>query len=325
MVLGRVPGQRITWFACGAVFGVVLAIRFLISHMELVGREEDVLNCPRNSRSCSAVATMHALREVQSHPRVVVSFTTFPLGMRMAGVADMLRSLAKQTLQPDQVILNFPTHIARLSIGPLAIPREVEEWKQMYRWLKVHQTKDYGPATKLLGALEVEKNPDTIIIIVDDDTYYHRDTVLAHVSAMVSSPIDIASCFVCEGVHLDWYGRSQWSYTRAEGKCRGFASGYASYAVRPRYFDKLVWDHSSAPKGCWMHDDVWISGSMLKATGVRPHVLKPGFHAVAGEFIVKIGARQNESIFVANAAALKTGDDPQGTCVAHFPFTVDVG
>jgi len=243
----------------------------------------------------------------------------------MAGVAEMLRSLANQTWQLDSVIINLPDRIARLSSEALSIPQQVYDWENQYSWLNVHQTKDRGPATKLLGALEVEKDPDTILIILDDDTYYHRDTVLALVSAMVASPTDVAPCFQCEEVSRDWFGNWKWTYAGTEGRCHGFASGYAAYAVRPRFFDKTVWDPSRGPGGCWLHDDVWISGCMLTAAGVRPQLLRPGFDSVAGGVIERNGKRQQESVFVASKAAHLRGQDPQGECIGHFPFIAEQG
>ncbi len=36
---------------------------------------------------------------------------------------------------------------------------------------------DWGPATKLIGTLLLEKDPKTVIITLDDDMVYHRDTI----------------------------------------------------------------------------------------------------------------------------------------------------
>mmetsp|Transcript_18331 Transcript_18331/g.48384 ORF Transcript_18331/g.48384 Transcript_18331/m.48384 type:complete len:334 (+) Transcript_18331:62-1063(+) len=267
-----------------------------------------------------SVVAMSAALSARKPPRVVVSFTTFPLGTRMKGVGSLLRSLAHQTWRPDAVIVNLPDHVERLSSGPLAVPPEFDAWRKEYGWLVVHQTKDYGPATKLLGALEIEKDPDTIIVIVDDDTYYHEQTVAALVGTMLASATDVLPCFQCEEVYSDWHGEQHWRYFGSEGQCRGFASGYAAYAVRPRFFDEAIWDHARGPKGCRLHDDVWISGHALVAAGVRPLLLRPGFDSITGEAIKDLGSRQQESVFVANAKAAKSGEDPQGACVAHFPW-----
>lgn len=299
------------WFCAGAVF------------MLLVGGGLYARPSPEQEGTTSKLV-MQAVSAAARRPRVVVSFTTFPIGLRMQYVAKVLQSMANQSWQPDAVIINFPDRVERFSSEPLEVPRIAYTWQREYSFLKIHQTRDYGPATKLLGALEVETDPDTIIVILDDDTYYHPDTVLALVSAMLALPHDIAPCFVCERVTTTWQGAARWEAMSAEGECHGFANGFASYAVRPRYFDHSVWDFSLGPEGCRLHDDVWISGRMLVGTGVRPYVIRPGFDAVAGEFIKEVGSRQAESVNVANRAALDLGQDPQGDCINSHPF-IDSG
>lgn len=279
---------------------------------------------PVPEKSLSSLA-MRLLSAASRRPRVVVSFTTFPVGKRMAAVAKVLATMANQTWKPDAVIINFPDHIARFGSEKLEIPSIAYEWQKQYSFLKLHQTQDYGPATKLLGALEIETDPNTIIVIIDDDTYYHQDTVLSLVSAMLASPSDVMPCFECEVVRKTLRGATAWEYAQVEGECHGFADGYASYAVRPRYFDHSLWDFSLGPKGCRLHDDVWISGRMLVGSGVRPYLIRPGFASIVGEYIKEAGTRQAESVNVAQKAAEREGHDPQRDCVESFSFLTAFG
>ena len=46
------------------------------------------------------------------------------------------------------------------------------------------------------------------------------------------------------------------------------------------YFNQSVFDYKNTPKGCRLHDDVWISGVLWKYAKVRPYLLKPGFKSV---------------------------------------------
>jgi len=267
-----------------------------------------------------SLSLLTAVRHAIKRPRVVASFTTFPMGHRMAGVAGMLRSLAAQSWPLDAVIMNLPDKIARFGDDVLPIPPEIDQWKQEYPWLRVNQVKDRGPATKLLGTLLLETDPDTIIVVVDDDTFYHQDMVVALVSAMLSSTTDIIPCFHCENVRRSSFGRLRWGYAQKEGKCNGFAEGFAAYAVRPKYFDHRVQEVEQAPKGCRLHDDVFLSGSALIGSGARPYLLRPGFDSINGTAVIELGARQEESVYVANKKAIAHGEDPQRDCVAHFPF-----
>eukprot|EP00971_Amphidinium_carterae_P116419 2306065-Amphidinium_carterae.1 len=69
-----------------------------------------------------------------------------------------------------------------------------------------------------------------------------------------------------------------------------------------------------------MHDDVFLSGAALVGSGVRPYLLRPGFDSINGTVLNELGARQEESINVANKKAVEHGDNPQRDCVEHFPF-----
>ncbi|KAJ3301547.1 hypothetical protein HDU76_005721, partial [Blyttiomyces sp. JEL0837] len=106
----------------------------------------------------------------------------------MAQINSTLLSLRDQSRKADVIYLNIPRNVTRLNlstetvlIGEIETPLDqvIEGMKALVGpTLVVQRTADYGPATKLLGALEVEKDPETIIITVDDDCDYHHDMVL---------------------------------------------------------------------------------------------------------------------------------------------------
>mmetsp|Transcript_2488 Transcript_2488/g.6008 ORF Transcript_2488/g.6008 Transcript_2488/m.6008 type:complete len:305 (+) Transcript_2488:268-1182(+) len=210
------------------------------------------------------------------HARVVFSMTSFP--GRLERVRDTMHSLATQSRPVDAIILSIPHTVDRIHV-PTQLPPIVAELQKEYgELLHIHRTTDYGPSTKLLGALEVEQDPKTIIITVDDDTVYHKDLALALVDGIEHAK-DSAVCFVCEFWPQWWYKPL---YMRAEGDCMGFQNAYAGTAYRRGFFDKGIFDYTGAPDGCRLHDDVWISG-YLSRKGIKRHVIKPGFWSIVGE------------------------------------------
>lgn len=96
--------------------------------------------------------------------RVVVTCTTLPDRYNL--LSKMLESLHCQTIKPEKIYLSLPYIAKRLNkeYGPL--PSTLPDCKL------VRSKIDYGPMTKLYGALTCEKDPDTIIITVDDDIVY---------------------------------------------------------------------------------------------------------------------------------------------------------
>ena len=129
---------------------------------------------------------------------------------------------------------------------------------------------DYGPATKLLGALMIETDPSTIIITVDDDISYDKSLVKTLATHM---PLDAALCPACQSrslvsstgprlmIHDGSWHRWLWPYNAKH--CPGWLVGWAGVAYRVGYFEKDVFN-VSMPSGCFYNDDVWLSGYLRR-------------------------------------------------------------
>src|SRR5438045_920235 len=100
--------------------------------------------------------------------RVVASCTTLP--DRYDNLKIMLKSLKKQTHPLDEIYLTIPKRAHRLNKLYPSLPTEI---KQICT--PVYIDVDYGPITKIYGALAHETDSDTIIITVDDDNIYPPD------------------------------------------------------------------------------------------------------------------------------------------------------
>ena len=115
--------------------------------------------------------------------KVIVTLTTIP--SRFKFVRDTLVSLIKQSIKPDEIVLSLPMESVREPCkgDPYKITDQIlNEFKN--HGVTIWRTKkDYGPATKLLGLLEREipknlsKEEESLIITVDDDKIYHKDSV----------------------------------------------------------------------------------------------------------------------------------------------------
>jgi len=178
--------------------------------------------------------------------RVVVSLTTTP--SRLDKVMDSVRSLTKQSLQPDQIYVNIPEgpmkrHPER-SYDETEIPSELEGLAPL---VKVNRCVDDGPATKLL----------------DDDFEYPPELVASLAWEAVAKPDDVLG--VC-----GWGMLPMWHEV-------GVVPAYVPYFMRPRgrYVDILqaccgnayrrgffsdVEALADIPPVCVTVDDVWIAG-----------------------------------------------------------------
>jgi hypothetical protein len=248
--------------------------------------------------------------------RVVVTLSSF--AGRLERIEPTLRSLLSQSLRPQAIYLNIPQAVDRLQNAipslkysnvsdlPLFLRQMLADYPQTQMTsdscqLIVQFTKDYGPSTKLLPTLLNEIHPHTILITVDDDVVYHRNTVRQLVMSIIElnrarrhvedEVVAYAPTWYCE----EWW---RWPIQRLmlrwfEGECRGFLGAFSGAAYFRWFFNNNfndnegvvdgpggIFDYSKAPAGCRLHDDVWISGFLWRSRRVRPYLIRPSFRSV---------------------------------------------
>lgn len=79
----------------------------------------------------------------------------------------MLEALTRQTAPVEGVMLHIPDTMRRTGAA-----YDIPAWLNRFPLLHINRCDDFGPATKLLGALGLERDPEAYIIVVDDDTLY---------------------------------------------------------------------------------------------------------------------------------------------------------
>lgn len=123
--------------------------------------------------------------------RAVFSLSTSP--GRIGTIATTIRSLLNQTRVPDLIHVNCPFVFKRT--GGVFADEDLEALARLAPGIvQVNRCEDMGPVSKLLPALELEPDPETVVITVDDDNWYpsatlermlgdcaaHRESVLAN-------------------------------------------------------------------------------------------------------------------------------------------------
>ncbi len=104
------------------------------------------------------------------NPRVVVSLTTSP--KRIQTIETVIKAITtEQIVKPDVVYLHLPEKFERTG-ERYEIPVFLKKYEDT-GILKINRvSKDEGPITKFAPTLRIETDPNTIIIICDDDTKY---------------------------------------------------------------------------------------------------------------------------------------------------------
>lgn len=134
---------------------------------------------------------------------IYISLTTVPdrLNFETSARINIESLLNQKTNKEYKVIYNIPfKYTGKLSdnIGRLPtdsqdgelinIPDWVNELANRDSRLIINRVKDYGPVTKIVGALLYTNNPDDILIVCDDDQEYHNEMLEYHISKLNQYP-----------------------------------------------------------------------------------------------------------------------------------------
>ena len=96
-----------------------------------------------------------------------VTLTTIP--SRLKNLEITIKSLNKQTLKPNKIFLNIPYKYKRFPESSIN-EKDLENIKKLEN-VEITRCEDFGPSTKLMGALDKIKNYDCVIIVDDDHEY----------------------------------------------------------------------------------------------------------------------------------------------------------
>jgi hypothetical protein len=187
---------------------------------------------------------------------IVVSMTTTP--HRINKMEQPLECLSRQQIQPKQIFVSIP-HIFKRD----NLTYEIPDWLDSFPNVTILRTEDYGPATKLLGALKnAPINDDTIIVTADDDTCYPENWLLRLAVRAKQYP---AQAVGVSGVDLD-------SNNKTDGIARikkdrapaSILEGYGGVAYRSKFFDDSVYDMTAIDNPCYNSDDLYLSYHLAK-------------------------------------------------------------
>jgi len=202
-------------------------------------------------------------------PRVVISLTTSP--KRIAKMESTLQSIFRQTIPPDLIQINIPYLFKRTNQSYPVL--ETLPFLD-HPLIRVYRSEDYGPATKLLPTLITEKHPETIIIVVDDDTNYPQDMIARMVDGMIKDPlyIQVGHCgdpllanSEADFEHSYGYPFGRPSIFRKELCCCQMFEGFGGVAYKRKFFNNQTHSFNEylkialADSRCFRSDDLVIS------------------------------------------------------------------
>jgi hypothetical protein len=119
---------------------------------------------------------------------IIVTLTTIPSRLTNTyddNIMSCLISLMNQSHSDYEIHFNIPYNLKHTG-EEYFIPDKI--YKLQSDKFKIFRTDDLGPATKLIPTVERITDPETIIIVVDDDIVYHEDLIKEHIQNRIKWP-----------------------------------------------------------------------------------------------------------------------------------------
>lgn len=219
-------------------------------------------------------------------PLLIVSFTSYPA--RIHAVPQVLKSLYAQSMKPDRILLwlakdEFPQREADL---PLSLQEDIAAKKITLRWCD-----NLGSHKKYFYAMQ--EYPEDIIVTVDDDTFYHQNTLKMLMEGHIRFPYAVVArtaSLVLFDSDLNPLPMNEWLFDFQfffEPSMLLHAVGvggvlYPPHSVNEKIFDKDFILETCTANGRTFGDDLLLKvGEMLNNTLVVSVKSEP-YHRLPG-------------------------------------------
>jgi len=118
--------------------------------------------------------------------KIILTLTTIPSRLKSSYPDDInscLSSLLEQSYPDYEIHFNIPLILKTTGV-PYIIPESLIKDER----LKIFRTEDWGAGTKIIPTINRISNPETIIIVVDDDIVYHKELINEHIKNRIKWP-----------------------------------------------------------------------------------------------------------------------------------------
>ena len=217
---------------------------------------------------------------------LILSFSSIP--SRFGELSDTVESILRQKVKPDRIEVYIPHSYRRFPDWDGTLPSLPEEFNI------VRIENDYGPASKVLPAIERYYDDNVDLVYCDDDRVYPANWLSALVKerqrrphdaianwgfmvtkrSFLRSPIRLRSVFdlpyrynkIRDTIHHWRTGEPKrkqervWRYLR-DGGFIDIMEGFAGCMIKPKMYDPDVFN---IPEKIWAVDDIWLSGMLAK-------------------------------------------------------------
>lgn len=195
----------------------------------------------------------------QTKTRIAVSFSTIP--SRVEFIPNVVEEINKQSLKPDVIYACVPHYSKRLEKE-----YELPDFGYLGDNVRIVRCEDFGPATKLLGCVPYEDDPDTIIITIDDDQKYHKDVFKTLTGYGEEYPDSVCSF---RALSKDLTSAICPAFKNIKSPKSFYIEGFGGVLYRRRFISPEMYSYfqHNLSKDCFVSDDLVIS-TWLEIEGI---------------------------------------------------------
>ncbi len=199
-----------------------------------------------------------------------VSMSTIPA--RISNLNEILYKINGQTLKPNKIFLNIPYHYKRFMNETVS---ENKIKKINAKNLEIIRCDDYGPGTKIMGAIDRVKEFDCVILL-DDDHIYDKNILEIFIEN-----------FIKERINYSFYLNTIFNIKM--GQCAdGFLINTELLDNIKIFYEKFVKNN----KNMFLDDDLWLAIYLQKEKNSFIKNLKHIFYKKTNK---KVVYKQNEN------------------------------
>lgn len=223
------------------------------------------------ARWCAKFLSMKSgITSKKRDQRIIVSLTTYP--MRINTIWLTIETLLNQTIKPDEIILWVAS--SQFEKGLEALPETLLRLRE--RGLTIRFCEDLLSHKKYYYALQ--EYPNDLIVLVDDDMFYPRDTIARLLELHRQQPKDIC-CITAQVIEPDFAAMpSKWRNPKLNEHQLQHSERIQTFTgsgtlIPPHVLPDEAFNVDKIKSLCFHADDLWIT-FMAHRTGTRITTLK---------------------------------------------------
>ncbi len=194
--------------------------------------------------------------------KIIVSLTSIPSRIKTLNLC--IESLLRQTMKPDKIILYLDNVSEKVEL-----PRKLLDQTKRGLTIEYCDKIDLRSHTKYFYVMQ--EFPNDIIITVDDDVYYNKNTIKQLWESYKKHP----NCVSCIKMHeIKFKGKEIMPYNSWKMNIYGkettspnknyMAIGAGGILYPPKAIDKEAFNKEEIKEKCLKADDIWLKYMELK-------------------------------------------------------------